>query len=358
MAVDSRSRTSVQRPTSRPRTRRSGAGDRSSPFSTPDVASTTWFDGGVVKRPRHASTATRSATPSPRPIPRCMATSRARSTDPSTGSRDMARSSPASCTKPARTPTILSWRGIPATRATGRVGVADRAGADRRAGAPAPRTVMPVGMRSTYSACPWATTTRTPTDQLFDPILLDAARRARQARGRRGVLRGQRRDRSSVLPGGLRTLDRTAEARCTSPARPGARASPWAPSTPTRPTRCSPTPGRGCAAYAPGASLMSTMPPFEGGLEPIARTQVDDRVRESIDPDDFRSGVDADGRPNGRVRTVERHVVRRTRGGGRDRGSVGVGRLMNGPSPSDTPAAAVRRGWEAVAARTDLRRPE
>ena len=40
-------------------------------------------------------------------------------------------------------------------------------------------------------------------------------------------------------------------------------------------------------AYAPGASVMSTLPPFQGGLEPQARTEAYMRTRESIDPDDF-----------------------------------------------------------------------
>lgn len=42
--------------------------------------------------------------------------------------------------------------------------------------------------------------------------------------------------------------------------------------------------------YLPGASLMSTMPPFQGGLQPIARTRFYGRVRSTIDPDDFRGG--------------------------------------------------------------------
>ena len=40
-------------------------------------------------------------------------------------------------------------------------------------------------------------------------------------------------------------------------------------------------------AYAPGAAVMSTLPPFQGGLEPAARSEAYMRVRESIDPDDF-----------------------------------------------------------------------
>nr|WP_232523488.1 S8/S53 family peptidase [Nocardioides sp. MAH-18] len=43
-------------------------------------------------------------------------------------------------------------------------------------------------------------------------------------------------------------------------------------------------------AYAPGAAVLSTMPAFRGGYEPVARTRAYDRVREAIDPDDFRGG--------------------------------------------------------------------
>ena len=35
---------------------------------------------------------------------------------------------------------------------------------------------------------------------------------------------------------------------------------------------------------------MSTMPAFQGGLQPVARTEAFGRVREAIDPDDFRGG--------------------------------------------------------------------
>jgi serine protease len=40
-------------------------------------------------------------------------------------------------------------------------------------------------------------------------------------------------------------------------------------------------------AYAPGAAVLSTLPPFQGGLEPEARTEAWQRKRESIDPDDY-----------------------------------------------------------------------
>jgi subtilisin family serine protease len=48
--------------------------------------------------------------------------------------------------------------------------------------------------------------------------------------------------------------------------------------------------GKWVTTYQPGAALVSTMPPFQGGLEPIARTVAKDRPRESLDPDDFTSG--------------------------------------------------------------------
>jgi serine protease len=40
-------------------------------------------------------------------------------------------------------------------------------------------------------------------------------------------------------------------------------------------------------SYANGAAVLSTMPPLQGGLQPMARTRAYGRVRESIDPDDF-----------------------------------------------------------------------
>ena len=43
-------------------------------------------------------------------------------------------------------------------------------------------------------------------------------------------------------------------------------------------------------AYTPGAAVVSTMPAFRGGYEPVARTSAFHRIREAIDPDDFRGG--------------------------------------------------------------------
>jgi subtilisin family serine protease len=48
--------------------------------------------------------------------------------------------------------------------------------------------------------------------------------------------------------------------------------------------------GRWVRVYMPGAAVMSTIPPFQGGLQPMARTRAFDRWRESLDPDDFVGG--------------------------------------------------------------------
>ena len=89
-------------------------------------------------------------------------------------------------------------------------------------------------------------------------------------------------------------------------------------------------------AYAPGAAVMSTLPPtFQGGLQPAARTEAYMRVRESIDPDDFTR----------RLRGVERHLVRGSalrRAGGRAPGRPGRSRTH------DDRASAVERAWRRV----------
>jgi subtilisin family serine protease len=56
--------------------------------------------------------------------------------------------------------------------------------------------------------------------------------------------------------------------------------------------------------YAAGGAVLSTMPPFQGGLEPSARTRAYGWVRESLDPDNFhrrvRPGKDGkEGEPDG-----------------------------------------------------------
>ncbi len=95
-------------------------------------------------------------------------------------------------------------------------------------------------------------------------------------------------------------------------------------------------------AWSPGAAVMSTMPSFQGGLEPVARTWVEGRQRESIDPDDFRSGF---GIWSGTSFSAP----------------LLAGRLARALTPllekTALPQDAVDRGWRAVEALTDLRRP-
>ena len=48
--------------------------------------------------------------------------------------------------------------------------------------------------------------------------------------------------------------------------------------------------GRWVTTYAPGAAVLSTYPPLNGGMQPDVRYDRDDLRRESIDPDDFSGG--------------------------------------------------------------------
>ena len=48
--------------------------------------------------------------------------------------------------------------------------------------------------------------------------------------------------------------------------------------------------GRWVTTFAPGAALMSTFPPFDGGVQPTVRDDRGDLVRATIDADDFTGG--------------------------------------------------------------------
>jgi subtilisin family serine protease len=107
------------------------------------------------------------------------------------------------------------------------------------------------------------------------------------------------------------------------------------------------------SCYAPGASVMSTMPSFQGGRQAMAQVVIDGRLRESIDPDDFRGAVG-----------------RRHRGGfglwsgtsfAAPTAAGALAALMSTdlmrPDPADSVRAAVTRGWRAVEQLTSMRRP-
>jgi len=96
-------------------------------------------------------------------------------------------------------------------------------------------------------------------------------------------------------------------------------------------------------AYQPGAAIVSTIPPFQGGLEPMARTTAFGREREAIDPDDFSGGF-------------------AVWSGTSFAAPLLAGRLashllpdMPAKDQSDPPADALVRGWNAVEAVTGIK---
>jgi hypothetical protein len=102
---------------------------------------------------------------------------------------------------------------------------------------------------------------------------------------------------------------------------------------------------------------MSTMPPFQGGLQPTARTWVDGRLRESVDPDDFSSGRRPDGEPRGGFGVWSGTSFAAPLMAGSLAAALAKN-LMNRQHPPRGAAAAVRRGWRAVERLTDIQRPE
>jgi subtilisin family serine protease len=95
-------------------------------------------------------------------------------------------------------------------------------------------------------------------------------------------------------------------------------------------------------AYAYGASVLSTLPAFQGGLEPTARTELYQRVRESIDPDDY-TGLFALWSGTSFAAPLLAGKI--------------AHRLCGSIDPQrDRRADAVERGWGAVAALTKIAR--
>jgi subtilisin family serine protease len=95
--------------------------------------------------------------------------------------------------------------------------------------------------------------------------------------------------------------------------------------------------------YVPGASVMSTHPPFQGGYEPVARTQAYGRWRASIDPDDFRGGFAVWSGTSFAAPLFAGLLAREL-----------VGLLPAGPG-DDSAEEAVRRGWTVVERTTSIR---
>jgi len=109
--------------------------------------------------------------------------------------------------------------------------------------------------------------------------------------------------------------------------------------------------------YAPGASVMSTMPPFVGGLQPVARAFVDGRIRESIDPDDYRAAVGRRHRGGFGLWSGTSFAAPTVAGAvaavlSRDLDKPGMDERAK-----DSARTATTRGWNAVEAVTTMRRP-
>jgi serine protease len=102
---------------------------------------------------------------------------------------------------------------------------------------------------------------------------------------------------------------------------------------------------------------MSTMPPFRGGLQPTAKTWVEGRLRESVDPDDFSSGRRPDGAQRGGFGVWSGTSFSAPLMAGALAAAMSK-ELVNRAGPARGTAAAVRRGWRAVERLTDMQRPE
>ena len=286
-AADSRSRTPGRRPTRFAELRDQGPSSGGGRSSTPGATRTTGSTGVVktdvkLRRPRIGYTDSDDRSRDPRGHRPARSTA---SVDRIAGHGTFIAGLVHQACPDAQ---ILSWRGIPADAAPGRVRVADDAGADRRAGRVWHRRRGARAVtRSTCSACRWATTTRTPpttcSTRSCGRSSTSSAASASSWSARRATTRRTGR---ATRPRSRRGANGKGPVRHRRNRVPVVSVGALNPNTHRRPVHQ--RAGRGCARYAPGASVMSTMPPFQGGLQPMAQTWIDGRIRESIDPDDFR----------------------------------------------------------------------
>ena len=94
-------------------------------------------------------------------------------------------------------------------------------------------------------------------------------------------------------------------------------------------------------AYAPGAALFSTMPKFQGGLQPVARSRAFGRRRESIDPDNFSGGFGLWSGTSFAAPVVAGRIA---------------AHMLRNMSGGDDHDVRMERAWEAVEANSDLTR--
>jgi subtilisin family serine protease len=97
--------------------------------------------------------------------------------------------------------------------------------------------------------------------------------------------------------------------------------------------------------YVKGAAVVSTMPPYNSGGQPYSSTVAYDRLRECIDPDDFRSGFAVWSGTSFSAPLLA--------------GELATALLPDLPSEHSEPnaSAAVERAWNVVAALTGIKRP-
>jgi subtilisin family serine protease len=112
--------------------------------------------------------------------------------------------------------------------------------------------------------------------------------------------------------------------------------------------------GSWVSCYAPGASVMSTMPPFQGGSQATAQVVIDGRLRESIDPDDYRGAVGRRFQGGFGLWSGTSFAAPTVAGA---LAALMSTELMRDRKADDSAAGAVTRGWEAVQKLTWMRRP-
>ncbi len=179
----------------------------------------------------------------------------------------------------------------------------------------------------------------TPEDELFDPTMYGILRELGECGVVVVLLGRQRRDGASDVPGGLGAVERPAQTIVQAEQTVVPIVSVGA-LNPNGTDALFSNAGPWVRAHAQGASVMSTLPPFQGGLQPVARLELDEP----------HPRVDRPRRLQRAVRAVERYVVRCT---ALRRPRRRTARGHHRPH-HDGRGDAVSRGWMAVAALTSI----